>query len=386
MEGSGSIVDPWKIRSAEELAMLGLGDFFWDRHYVLMNDIDLSSVHMTVIGYSYVEGFEGSFDGNGYTLSNLKVELPAKDMVGMFGYVGESGELRNVILEGADVSGRFYVGGLAGYSGGSITNCIMTGRVRGEDYVGGVLGRNSKGIVQKCHSEGTVFGDYRIGGLVGYSGDGMIVESSAASSVSGLGSFGGLAGSSSDSSTIENCYSIGTVSGESSVGGLVGYHYRSNIARCYASGTVEGVEHVGGLVGYDWYGSYGLSFWDSDVNPSIGGVGSLSEVGGVMGITSAKMKRLSTYAESGWDFLGEDENGTEDVWTICDGMNYPRFVWQINPYDFYCPDGVGIEELMFLCDFWLENRLQPFAGPDVTGDGSVDMWDFGVLGSHWGEE
>jgi hypothetical protein len=138
--------------------------------------------------------------------------------------------------------------------------------------------------------------------------------------------------------TITNCYSTGSVSGYNYVGGLVGYNYYGSITGCYSTGLVEGSSYVSGLVGSYSYGSITACFWD--VNTS----GWTTSAGGV-GKTTAQMKTKSTFTGAGWDFV--------NVWDICEGTNYPRFVWQIPSADWICPDGVGFEDFSYLADGWM---------------------------------
>jgi len=94
------------------------------------------------------------------------------------------------------------------------------------------------------------------------------------------------------------------------------------------------------------------------------------------------MQTRSTFTDAGWDFVGEVVNGPNDIWDICDGMNYPKLVWQIPLLgDFSCPDGVEFNDLAVLCEQW----LMPVLSADMAGgaDGVVDLLDWAVFANAW---
>lgn len=163
------------------------------------------------------------------------------------------------------------------------------------------MGNNSFNTVTKCYSTSAVSGDSDVGGLVGHNYNGSITTS----------------------------YSTGTVSGDESVGGLVGCngtpgssHDGSIITASYSTGTVTGNKSVGGLVGDHYYGRATASFWDMETS------GQITSAGGT-GRTTAEMQMASTFLDAGWDFVGETPNGTEDIWWIFEGQNYPRLGWEL---------------------------------------------------------
>jgi hypothetical protein len=250
--GTGTENDPFLIYTPEELNMVGLFPCEWDKHFKLMADIDLS-------GFDGRDGrpafniiapggmgtpFTGVFDGNDYVIRNADVNMPGSDYVGLFGYLGWDGQIKNLGIEDISISGRYSVGGLVGSNDGTVSNCYSSGSVSGDGDVGGLLGRNY-GTISNCYSSGTVSGDGDIGGLLGRN-------------------YG----------TITNSYSSGTVSGTSDVAGLVGINSGA-ITNCYSTGSVSGTSSVGGLVGYN-SGAISNSFWDTDTSgwtTSAGGIG-----------------------------------------------------------------------------------------------------------------
>jgi len=113
-----------------------------------------------------------------------------------------------------------------------------------------------------------------------------------------------------------------------SVGSLVGDMDDGTITRCYSEGgSVSGDQIIGGLVGEDTsvfdigIGTFSNSFWDVETS------GQLTSSGGT-GKTTAEMQIRSTFTNAGWDFVDETANGTEDVWWILEGQDYPRLWWE----------------------------------------------------------
>ena len=122
------------------------------------------------------------------------------------------------------------------------------------------------------------------------------------------------------------CYSTGTVTGDSRVGGLVGSNDVGAVIDCYSTGAVSGISSVGvgGLVGNSYRGSINASFWDIETS------GQATSKGGT-GKTTAEMQTASTFIDAGWDFVDETTNGTEDIWWILEGQDYPRLWWELIP-------------------------------------------------------
>ena len=349
--GTGEPNDPYLIYTSEQMNEIGLSVNWddWDKHFKLMADIDLgqyTGTEFNIIGYFVTwqdnNPFTGVFDGNGHTISNFSYASTGRNGIGLFGYVDDpnaeiknlglidpnidagtgqgvgslvgflkDGTIVNCYAEGGTASGSFDVGGLVGHNsgGGTISNSYSAASVTGDEYVGGLVGSNGDvvcmwvcepfggcwlecwsvpGTILNCYSQGDVSGDYEVGGLVG-----------------------------SNSGTITNCYSVCDVSGEVYVGGLVGRTYYGTITNCYSTGSVAGTTNVGGLVGYNEYGWVIASFWDTQTS------GQATSDGGT-GKTTAEMQMMSTFTDAGWDF-------TTPVWTIDEGVDYPRLWWELVP-------------------------------------------------------
>jgi hypothetical protein len=426
--GSGIEADPYIITDANELGTV------WYRpsaYYMMVNDIDLVGISWSTAVFP---AFNGVFDGNGHSIHNAHVNMPLANFVGLVAYLGKNGEIRNLGVEDAFILGRYIVGGLVGYSDyGTISNCYLTGLVDGRGNVGGLVGRNNEcsgvsnshsgasvnaasdysagglvgrnlGAITNCYSTGSVGGRYYVGGLLGYNA-GTAANSYSTGPVSGkYGAVGGLTGYN-DRGTISTCYSTGSVGGEDSVGGLVGCNHDGAISNCYSTGWVRGDAHVGGLVG-EHFGAMRYCY-------STGSVGGTSYVGGLVGSnysstigssfwdantsgwptsdggtpkTTAEMKTQSTFTLAGWDFIGETGNGTEDIWAICEGTNYPRFVYQIPQGDIACPDGVNGIDYSLLARYWHETdcaALEDCEGADIDLSGAVDFGDVAAVAESW---
>ena len=233
--------------------------------------------------------FTATFDGNSYTIQSMYIDR-SSSRVGLFGVVGDGGQVRNLVLTGVSVTGSgrgAIVGGLAGRNAGSITASHVTGSVTstgvGRCEVGGLVGRNagssgaSRSIVAS-HASASVTGSGshgRIGGLAGYN-YGSIRASYATGAVTGTGgngAVGGLVGFHNGGDIVVS-YASGAVTGENHVGGLVGKNWGGGIGACYASGAVSGTDYVGGLVG-EIQGSIRASYatgWVTGTGTSVGGL------------------------------------------------------------------------------------------------------------------
>ena len=232
--------------------------------YELTGNLDLSAVD----NWLPINAFTGIFEGNGHTISNLNINRPDADNVGLFGYVERSSEINNISLLNVDIRGNLAVGGLVGRNnGGNITNSYASGSVNGDSYwVGGLIGQNNYGSITNSYATGSVKGNRVAGGLVGQNYYGSITNSYASGSVNGDSYYvGGLIGQNNYGS-ITNSYATGSVNGQWNVGGLIGVNYSGgSIANSYATGPVDGQWNVGGLVGQN-FGSIANSYWDTEAS------------------------------------------------------------------------------------------------------------------------
>ncbi|MHC4242477.1 MAG: GLUG motif-containing protein [Planctomycetota bacterium] len=379
--GTGEPNDPYLIYTAEQMNTIGAESNDWNKHFKLMADIDLSAFTgraFNIIGYfvnwNDNKPFTGIFNGNGHTISNFIYTSTDTNYIGLFGYVGAWGKEAlikdlGLIDPNVDAGTGDYVGSLVGeLRNGTITGCYVEGgNVSGDENVGGLVGAYGDEVmlgypeppftISNCCSTSSVKGTSRVGGLVGANYVGRITNSYTTGNVSGNQSVGGLAGQNGKwgeyinfppiPGTIINCYSTGLVSGQSNVGGLVGLNIEGPVIAC---------------------------LWDIETS------GQSTSDGG-MGKTTAEMQMESTFIEAGWDFMDETAKGTEDIWWILEGQDYPRLWWERDDLFFLVVD-----------DFESYNDLDPddpysnrifltwidgYDNPEINGSivGNYDMYD-----------
>ena len=339
-EGSGEPNDPFLVSTAQQLDRIGTRSVWWSKHFKLAADVDLSEYDgrggramFHVIAPDESEPWTGVFDGNDHAISNFTCISSASGHVGLFGCMADpNAEVKHLRLAGAhvervDASVGDRAGALVGLlKEGTITACYLDDAdVRGRNRVGGLVGENVNGKIVDCHTNAAVFGTDDVGGLVGYS-SGYLIASFSTGTVTGSGwGVGGAAGSNNPQGRIAQCYSRAAISGRERVGGLVGENRRGTIIQSYSNGEVRGTKsYIGGLVGDNLNGDIEASFWDirtSNKPTSAGGTGK----------TTAEMQTASTFLNAGWDFAGETANGSEDLWWILEGKDYPRLWWEPIP-------------------------------------------------------
>jgi hypothetical protein len=344
--GTGEPNDPYQIATAADLILLGETPEDYDKHFILTADIDLDPnlpggkvFDRAVIGQvTVVEDpnslsivgapFVGVFDGNDHTISHLTITGGA--CVGLFGCLDSGAEVRNLAVVDVNITTRGdFLGSLVGCNFGKVAKCHGTGTLSGRYHVGGLVGLNYSGTLTACYSISVVSGVDRVGGLVGHNGTqyrydrprGSVTQCYSAGRVMGTRwGTGGLAGSS--DAAVTQCYSTSEVSGGIVVGGLVGCNYMT-VTQCYSTGSVTGNDMVGGLTGL--LGTAEASFWNTGTS------GQTTSAGGT-GKTTAQMQTASTFLDAGWDFADETANGTEDIWWIDDGKDYPHLSWEPRKY------------------------------------------------------
>jgi len=330
--GSGTADDPYQIATAADLIALGETPADYDKHFILTADIDLDPnlpgrkvfdkavIAPARIGRSVPLGtpFTGIFNGKAHTISHLTIR--GEEYLGLFGHLGARANVSNLRIVDVNITASAdYVGGLAGENWGTVRQCYSDGTIKGNDSVGGLVGENDWGYLSECYSTGAVSGDDSIGGLIGYNNRwSTITQCHSSGTANGDGNVGGLLGQ--NYGAVTDCYSNSAASGVWEVGGLAGLNVGS-VIQCYSAGEVNGVYAVGGLVGYYSYGTVTTSFWDTETS------GQAKSSGGT-GKTTTQMQTASTFLEAGWDFVGETANGTQDLWWILEGQDYPRLWWE----------------------------------------------------------
>ena len=227
-----------------------------DINITLDTNIDLTGKDWTPIGTSFRNSYTGTFDGGGHTIKGLTVTTNDQ-FVGLFGSLGKAGTVKNVVMEGVQITnnhGSGYVGGVVGNSDGTIENCSVSGSVSGTAYVGGVVGVQWFGSITGCSSSATV---------------------------KGMGDVGGVAGQTNADATLTACYATGNVTIELGhrdrvyVGGLVGWNAGSSVLACYATGNVTstgsstGNVYIGGFLGGN-YATMTACYWKNNHEQGVG--------------------------------------------------------------------------------------------------------------------
>ena len=228
-----------------------------DINITLDTDIDLTGKNWTPIGTDYDNSYKGTFDGGGHTITGLTFTTN-DEFAGLFGWLNRAGSVKNVVMEGVQItSNRIYggsIGGVVGYGWGTIENCSVSGSVSGTVYVGGVVGAQIGGSITGCSSSATVKGTVDVGGV---------------------------AGQTNSSATLTACYATGNVIIEMAPkkniagGGLVGMNAGSSLLACYATGNVTstgsstGYMHIGGFLGNN-YTTVTACYWKNNHEQGIG--------------------------------------------------------------------------------------------------------------------
>ena len=228
-----------------------------DINITLDTDIDLTGKDWTPIGTDYDNSYKGTFDGGGHTITGLTFTTN-DEFAGLFGWLNRAGTVKNVVMEGVQItSNQIYggsIGGVVGYSWGTIENCSVSGSVSGTVYVGGVVGVQIGGSITGCSSSATVKGTVDVGGV---------------------------AGQTNSSATLTACYATGNVIIEINPkkniagGSLVGLNAGSSLLACYATGNVTstgsstGNVYIGGFLGGN-YTTVTACYWKNNHEQGIG--------------------------------------------------------------------------------------------------------------------
>ena len=340
--GTGTKSDPYIIVNEEQLKAVNSN---LSSYFKLGASFSLTQNESWFPLGSNAYRFSGGLDGDGYTISNLYIDASTTDELGLFGY--NTGYIKNLNLTNVNITGKNYVGALAGknygkidnvvvsnvnvigtanyiggmfgYSEGQADNCrTQNGTVTGVSYVGGLMGQNWVALNDSSSNLTVTATGERAGGLVGYAGY-NISRCYATGNVTGTGSgyyFGGLVGYKSGE-TVTDCYATGNVESVNNgyVGGLIGYA-NNTILKSYATGNVTSkTDYVGGLIGYQYGGSIENCFATGSVS------GNASFIGGLVGRKNASL--INSYAigevsgnEAGTSsyvggLVGYNDNGAE---------------------------------------------------------------------------
>ena len=228
MQGDGSAETPYQVTNVGQLQVMAY-DLL--SNYELMNNINADVAgYNTGLGFLPVGGwglgtFQATFNGQGHTISNLMINRPDTDDVGLFGFTYNE-TIENLGLINANIIGRDSVGGIVGSNfcaPTTVKNSYVTGNITGRDYVGGLVGYNYSSTIRNTYSTAHVSGRDYVGGLVGANDNSLITNSYSSGDVSVTGTeTGGLVGLNLYSGSISNSFATGSVSGAGIMGGLVG--------------------------------------------------------------------------------------------------------------------------------------------------------------------
>ena len=256
MAGSGTESDPYQV---ENLCHLRDMETSPESHYIQIKDIDATTMtHGWKNGFAPIKDFSGTYDGNGYKISNLEVNAAdeAFKNIGLFGEL-QGGLLKRVKLVDFSTKGGVNVGSLVGLNNqGTIEDSEVDGKVDGYRTIGGLVGMNQGGVIRNSTSAVRVGKNSRdtwvAGGLVGQNDGGTIAGSHASGAVTGGNQAGGLVGK--NMGSVTSSHATGNVTGIHAsvgyVGGLVGWHLGGTISDSHSGGKVVGAAlGIGGLVG-----------------------------------------------------------------------------------------------------------------------------------------
>ena len=272
----------------------------------LTGNIDLKGIDWTPIGKDDNKAYTGTFDGNGKTITGLTVTGSYK-YAGLFGDIDENGTVKNVVLEGVQITSdnsSGYAGGVAGDSWGTIENCSVSGSVSGTTFAGGVVGSQWGGSITGCNSSATVKGVIFAGGIAG--------ETNSGASLTGCYA--------TDDVTVEN---DGT--NNSHAGGVVGYNGGGTLTACYATGSVtgsgSGTIYVGGVTGSNNLGTLTACYHAkrniNGPNGTTGGVVGRNFKGSMIG---GGIITACYWGDNGQEQgIGEDQVGTGGTTQVTDG-------------------------------------------------------------------
>lgn len=244
---NGTKEKPYQVYDVETLRRVGNG-WSLSAHYVQTADIDLTGTgDWTPIG-NLDNGFSGSYDGGMHTITGLVINNPNGYHQGLFGHIKDGSVVKNIRLINANVTGKNYVGAIAGYLSGTVLYCTSSGTIKGELNVGGLVGgsrrRSGNCIVEYSYATGEVVGKENVGGLMGQaenisSSDASAISGSyAAVNVTGNTNVGGLVGNLGGRCTVGNSValnpSITSTSNSSAIGRIAGVRYGTMFSDNYA--------------------------------------------------------------------------------------------------------------------------------------------------------
>lgn len=331
LQGAGTETDPYMVTNAQDLEALAnatnhnaaykdaKNNVFTGVYFKQTADIDMASVaNHEPIGVDKAM-FNGRYDGQNHTISNLAQDRRNEFYAGMFGLTGENAEVANIKFVNSSVrSDKSKVATVVGENNGKVSGItVADGYVgSGAFYNGGIVGMNDgTGVIENTSFSGTIEGESMNGGIVGvnYNAVSSSWSDATINVVAQKGSAGGVCGSDSRAtSSITDCYFTGVITdtyGGGELGGIVGYNYLGTISRCWnggqvnASSTQAHTGSTGGIVGRaigvkinDSYNSGIVRSYTSDF---VGGVAGKFEMGAAGTTTASDAPELNRCLNTG---------------------------------------------------------------------------------------
>jgi hypothetical protein len=284
--GAGTESVPYLVATKNDLYYITQHANTWGYHFRQTADIVFAEEDFQSGGdyYDFGSGlipigstaqrFTGSYNGNGNTIENLKINRPSIDEVGLFGAIHTTSTLSNIEIVNATIIGGNKSAILVASNYGTIVNCATSGTVSGSEDTGGLVGNNKGGTISKSYSTANVTGYFNVGGLVGL-----------------------MSNNSSVNGAVDNCYATGSITATNYVGGLVGWVSTGTVNNCYATGgiTSHPAADRGGITSYNSYGTVTNCFWDTEASAQ-----ATTFTGTGTGKTTSEMQTQSTFTS--WDF------------------------------------------------------------------------------------
>lgn len=410
-EGSGTSGDPYKIVSLgnllwmEQQSNVNLdANTFNGQYFKQQNDIDASATSTWNSGQgwrpinnsNYMDSsnhlnpdnlfFNGIYDGQGYVIKNLSISRSSSKDIGLFGVVGQNGQIKNLGLINVNITGNSRTGGLAGVNYGNISNCYTTGIVTGNEGIGGLVGihanKSASSKISNSYSIVTVTGVHNVGGFIGstYSVSSTLAIDGCYASGNVFTQYGGGGFIGDSVLIIKDCYSTGNVKNTRvtdyvTIGGFIGFTGSSHsTTNCYSTGKVTGNNDVTvinrGFIGTNQNSihTYTNCFWDTETS----GASSTGGYPGIIGKTTTQMKTQGTFTN--WDFT--------NIWILSPTITlggYPVLRWS----DQYPIQPVNFEISRFANLLWLSQNVNSTNDKSYTQTKNIyaptelNKWDNG---------
>ncbi len=333
--GDGTINNPYQITKVEHLNTIR---YYLNSNFVLMNDLDFENNNNYINpenknDFIFGEGwdpigktnycitsntttncndwksvcentckgiwietnlFTGNFNGNNNTIKNLYSNKPQHNYTGLFGSISNS-EIKNLIIEDANIIGKEFIGGIIGSTNYSIiNNASFEGNISGKNYVGGIIGYANNSDINNTKNYGKINAQDRVGGIIGSVVRSKINNSFNNNKISGANSIGGIIGFSQGATTkYTNVINIGSINGQTNVGGIIGYDYYSEIKNSLNAGDINGTSQIGGITGQTINQTNKI-----DNSYNIGLITGTEDIGGIIG--NIYSTTSLTITNSGW--------------------------------------------------------------------------------------